>query len=98
VENGSGVTQGNLPAQKQGIFFWISVVTGTPTFGAEAALLVEGEGSGVAGADFEGEVAGVIAGRPGKDCTEEGGGHALAAGGRMDGYGIELAEVLLAVV
>jgi hypothetical protein len=98
VENGSGVIGGNLHAQKQGIFFWISVVTGAPTFWAEAASEVKGDGGGVASADFQAEVAGVISGRPGKDCTEEGGGHALAAGGWEDGYGVELTEVLLAVV
>lgn len=55
-------TGSNRHAQKQGIFFRISVVAGAAAFGAEAASLVKGEGGGVAGANFEGEMACIVVG------------------------------------
>ena len=69
----------------------MSVVTGAAAFWPEAASLVEGDGGSVAGADFEGDVAGVISSGPGEDRAEEGGAEALAAGDRVDGDGVELA-------
>jgi hypothetical protein len=55
-------TGSNRHAQKQGIFFRISVVAGAAAFGAEAASPVKGEGGGVAGANFEGEMACIVVG------------------------------------
>ena len=89
-------TGSNGNAQKQGIFLRISVVARAAAFGAEAASLVEGDGRGVAGADFEGEVAGVVGGRPDEDCADEGGSEAVTASVGADGHRVEGAEILLA--
>ena len=101
VENdanlGPGSTGGNGRAQDQGIFFRMSVVAGAAAFGAEAEAPIEADGRGIAGADFEGEMAGVVLGGPGEEGAEEGVAEALTAGLGQDGYGVELAEVLCAV-
>jgi hypothetical protein len=75
----------------------MSVVAGATAFRAEAEALVEADGGGVAGANFEGEVVGVVDGGPGEEGAEEGGGDASAAGFGENGHGVQLAEVLVAV-
>jgi hypothetical protein len=66
----------------------MSIVEGAAAFGSEAEAFVEADGGGVGGADFEGEVVGVVGGGPGEEGAEEGGGDALAAGDREDGDGV----------
>jgi hypothetical protein len=73
----------------------MSVVAGAAAFFAEAEAVVKADSGGAAGADFEGEMAGVILGGPGEDGAEEGGSEALAAGVGVDGHGVQLAEVFL---
>jgi len=75
----------------------MSVVAGAAAFFDQAEAPVEGDGRRVAGADFEGEMAGAVLEGPGEDGAEEGGSEALAARCGMDGYGVELADVLLAI-
>jgi hypothetical protein len=75
----------------------MSVVAGAAAFTAEPLALVETDGGGVPGADFQGKVVGVVGGSPGEEGPDEGGGDALAAGFGEDGDGVELAEVLSSI-
>jgi hypothetical protein len=75
----------------------MSVIAGPETLRAEAEALVEADGRGVGGADFEGEVMGVVERGPFEEGAEEGGGEPLAAGLGVDGHGVKLAEVLRSI-
>jgi hypothetical protein len=74
----------------------MSVIAGAAAFRAEAEPVVEGDGGGVAGADFEGEMAGVILGGPVSDGVQESGGETLAAGFGLDCHGVQLAGIFVA--
>ena len=75
----------------------MSVVTRAAAFWPETEALVERDGGGVAGADFEGEMVGTALGGPGEEGAQEAGADALAPGVGVNDDGVELAEVLFAV-
>lgn len=98
VEIGNrGRKEGDGRGEEESILFGICIVGGAAALGQQTEALIEADGGGVAGADFESKGASALGCGPGGDGSEKSGADALTAGVDADGHGFDLAAILFPV-